>query len=422
MIGSVSPNTQVILLLTAPLIMRGGEAPADLLSLGLYKKLAKHLRSLEARPADLLMADAAAIIAACDHIVDSERLRTLLGRGFLLSQVIERWQARAIWIISRADPAYPRRLKHWLREDAPPILYGCGAIERLDDGGLAVVGSRHVDDRLVTYTEAIGALAARSDCPVVSGGARGIDQAAMRGAADGGGQIVGVLADSLEKSAMLREHRAPLMEGRLVLISPYDPSARFNVGHAMQRNKLIYALADAALVVSSDLGKGGTWAGAIEQLDKLRFTRVYVRQDGYMSAGLDALLRKGAIPWPEPRDRDAFVRIFQAEAKNEDLAIDSTTSQRIGLEASVSQIEVSPDDGPLPVVPADDLPAARLWHAVRSIVSALLTEPRGEADVADTLKVSKAQAREWLTRLTAEGVVQRTKSKQYVAKSEELFT
>lgn len=76
------------------------------------------------------------------------------------------------------------------------------------------------------------------------------------------------MADSLERAALNREHRNLLMDERLVLISPCDPSAGFNVGHAMQRNKLIYALADAALVVSSDYEKGGTWAGAVEQLEK----------------------------------------------------------------------------------------------------------------------------------------------------------
>jgi predicted Rossmann fold nucleotide-binding protein DprA/Smf involved in DNA uptake len=83
----------------------------------------------------------------------------------------------------------------------------------------------------------------------VSGGARGIDQAAMRGALEAGGKVTGVLADSLEKTAMNRDHRSMLMEGQLVLVSPYDLSAGFNVGNAMQRNKLIYAFADAALVV-----------------------------------------------------------------------------------------------------------------------------------------------------------------------------
>ena len=96
----------------------------------------------------------------------------------------------------------------------------------------------------------------------------------------------------------------------MVLMSPCDPSAGFNVGNAMQRNKLIYALADASLVVSSDLNKGGTWAGASEQLDKLKFVPVYVRSTGELSDGLDALRKKGAIPWPNPQDPGSLEAVF----------------------------------------------------------------------------------------------------------------
>jgi DNA processing protein len=219
-----------------------------------------------------------------------------LGRGFLLSQVIERWQARAIWVVSRADAEYPRRLKARLREDAPAVLYGCGDMALLESGGLAVVGSRHVDDSLIDYTMAVGRLAARAGRTLVSGGAKGIDQAAMRGALEAGGKVSGVLADSLEKTTMNREHRNLLLDGQLVLISPYDPSAGFNVGNAMQRNKLIYALADASLVVSSDLNKGGTWAGAIEQLDKFKFVPSSFDRRASLLAGLDALRKKGHFP------------------------------------------------------------------------------------------------------------------------------
>ena len=69
----------------------------------------------------------------------------------------------------------------------------------------------------------------------------------------------------------------------------------------MQRNKLIYALADAALVVNSDHGHGGTWAGATEQLGRLRFVPVYVRRSEVPCAGLEALARRGAGSWPEPQ-------------------------------------------------------------------------------------------------------------------------
>lgn len=318
MTSSLSPNTQAILLLTAPLIAGRGQSSAELLSPGEYKRLARHLRDMKRQPADLLAPEAAELLRACQPIIETDRLQRLLGRGFLLSQAIERWQARAIWVISRADADYPRRLKARLREDAPAVLYGCGQVGLLETGGLAVVGSRHVDDALLDYTTAIGRLAARAGRTLVSGGAKGIDQAAMRGALETGGQAVGVLADGLEKTAMNRDHRKPLMEGRLVLISPYDPGARFNVGHAMQRNKLIYALADTALVVNSDFDKGGTWAGAKEQLDKLRLVPVYVRATGAPSKGLDALRDKGALPWPDPQDSDAFCRVFDRERSEAD--------------------------------------------------------------------------------------------------------
>jgi predicted Rossmann fold nucleotide-binding protein DprA/Smf involved in DNA uptake len=108
-------------------------------------------------------------------VIDKARLERLLGRGFLLSQAVERWHARAIWVVSRADGTYPQKLKARLREDSPAILYGCGNRESLDSGGLAVVGSRNADDALIEYTERVGRLAASARrhgapwCPVAPG-------------------------------------------------------------------------------------------------------------------------------------------------------------------------------------------------------------------------------------------------------------
>ena len=302
-----SVNTRAILLLTAPLII-GRERPSSPqpLAAGEYNRLARRLRELRRQPADLLGDGARALLEECRLDLDPERLDRLLDRGFLLSQAMERWRARALWVTSRADAEYPRRLKRRLREQAPPVLYGCGNHADLDAGGLAVVGSRNVDDNLIAYTEGVGRLTAGARRTLVSGGARGIDQAAMRGALDAGWTVACVLADGLERAATRREDRNALMDGRLVLISPYDPAAGFLVGHAMQRNKLIYALADAALVVSAEFEKGGTWAGAVEQLDRHRFVSVYVRATGEMGRGLDALLERGARRWLNPEDPEAL--------------------------------------------------------------------------------------------------------------------
>ena len=301
MTDAISPNAQAILLLTAPLIA-GGRVPSapDPLTPGEYRRLARWLFDRQREPADLLSPGASELLAEDRQAVDSGRIERLLARGFLLAQALERWRARGIWVVSRADPEYPARLKARLKEQAPAVLYGCGRAALWETGGLGVVGSRHVSEALVEYTKAVGRLAARARRTLVSGGARGIDQAAMRGALAAGGQAVGVLAEGLERAALNHENRGFLLDERLLLISPYDPAAGFNVGNAMRRNKLIYALADAALVVSSDHEKGGTWAGATEQLEHLKLVPVYVRTTGETGSGLEALHGKGALPWPEP--------------------------------------------------------------------------------------------------------------------------
>lgn len=460
MTPALSHITKAILLLTAPLIAGRNSVATDLLTPGEYKRLARHLVEMQRNPADLLSTDSADLLQACQPVIETERIKRLLGRGFLLSQVVERWQARAIWVVSRADAEYPRRIKARLREDAPAVLYGCGDITLLESGGLAVVGSRHVDDALIDYTLTIGNLAARSNKTVVSGGAKGIDQAAMRGALESGGKVCGVLADSLEKIAMNREHRNLLIEGQMVLVSPYDPNAGFNVGNAMQRNKLIYALSDASLVVSSDLKKGGTWAGAVEQLDKLRLVPVYVRSTGKAQEGLEALQTKGALPWPNPQDREAFEATFNVAVSTNpslkmaaqslfsedfsplslqtrhaipDTVLVSEPSHEFTMssptlpdsQSEVGAVSESPfvtqascigTDKKVASLVAHD-PAEALFVAVREIVQKVLLVAKGDAEVAETLNVSKTQASAWLKRLKAEGVVEK-KGRLYIKQSD----
>jgi predicted Rossmann fold nucleotide-binding protein DprA/Smf involved in DNA uptake len=123
-----------------------------------------------------------------------------------------------------------------------------------------------------------------------------------------------VLPDGLEGAVMKRENRNLLLDGRLVLVSPYDPAAGFNVGHAMQRNKVVYALSDAALVVNAEVDKGGTWAGAVEQLERLHLVPVYVRSTGDPSPGLAALRDRGALAWPNPEDAEGLAAALRAKA------------------------------------------------------------------------------------------------------------
>ena len=297
MIQPLSANTQAILMLTAPLVTGRDGPRAQTLTPGEYKRLAQRLRDIRRQPADMIGPAAAAVITDCESVVAKERLQGLLGRGFVLSQAVERWNARAIWVISRADAIYPKRWKARLHGDCPPVLYGCGDPNLLVTGGLAVVGSRDVTNDILGFAGDVGRSSAEAGITIVSGGARGIDTAAMNGCLDAGGRACGVVADSLAKHALDASNRRPLADGRLVLVSPYDPAARFNVGHAMGRNKLIYALADRGLVVNCEPQKGGTWAGAIEQLNRYRWFPIFVRAGGESSAGNQELVRRGGVAW-----------------------------------------------------------------------------------------------------------------------------
>ena len=98
----------------------------------------------------------------------------------------------------------------------------------------------------------------------MSGGARGIEIESMRAALDAGGSTVGFLADSMIKLARRPQMREFLEDGRVCLASAFSPSAGFQVGDAMVRNRYIYAHPAATVVVSSAADTGGTCTGATE--------------------------------------------------------------------------------------------------------------------------------------------------------------
>ena len=409
----ISDNTKAILLLTAPLLVGKGKVDANPLTLTEYNKLARYLADSGNEPADLLARDWEDSLVESQSGFEIKRIGSLLERGFLLSQAANNWLERAIWVVSRADDEYPQRLKERLGAKAPTVLYGCGNRELLENGGLAVVGSRNTSEELREYTERIGRMAARAGCAIISGGAKGVDQAAMHGALLAGGTVAGVLTNDLYRESVNREHRDALMEDQLVLVSQYDPKAGFNAGHAMQRNKLIYALADAGLVIDSAYNEGGTWAGAVEQLDKLRLVPVYTRSEGEIGAGLEGLGRKGASPWPNPETSGEFQDALAGNQLNSqsDFLLDES-------------IAVEPDKGDtvhhttsllskaLPDSP--ETPAEIIFAKAEELIGGM-SSPVTETEVADLLQIEKKQATAWLNRLVQEGKYQkRNRPARYV--------
>lgn len=293
------PDTQAILLLCASFGQNRQTEPQPL-TLGEYNSLAGWLRENQKRPADLLHPTCLNLLQSIPvNKLDFYRISALLQRGVMLSLAVEKWTNQGLWILGRSDSQYPKRLKQILQHLAPAILYGIGNIKLLSQGGLAIVGSRDVDAEGLDRTQRVAQACAEQEMQVVSGGARGVDTAAMLSALEAGGTAVGILADSLAKAAVAGKYRAAIKEDRLTLVSACDPNASFNVGNAMGRNKYIYALADRALVINCSVGTGGTWAGAVEALEKIKNVPVFVLDDA-VPEGNRQLLKRGAQPLPFP--------------------------------------------------------------------------------------------------------------------------
>ena len=74
MIAPLTPNTQAILLLTAPLIVGSSDASSELLTLSEYNRLARILREKQKEPADLIGPEAEEIAGVCAAVFGRERL------------------------------------------------------------------------------------------------------------------------------------------------------------------------------------------------------------------------------------------------------------------------------------------------------------------------------------------------------------
>lgn len=293
---TISPNTQAILLLTAH-FKKADNNDEKPLTPKEWGRFALWLRDKNMTPENLLVGELSGKLSQwSDNQITIERLSCLLNRGSALALAVEKWLRAGLWVMTRSDADYPKFLKIRLKNDSPPILFGCGNRNLLNQGGIAVVGSRKAMETDLVFSRELGEKAASTGFSIVSGGAQGIDEAAMLGALAAEGTAVGVLADSLLRATSSVKYRPHLMRNNLVLVSPFHPEAGFNTGNAMQRNRYIYCLSDAAVAVHSGT-TGGTWNGAVENLKKA-WVPMWVKQTSDPIAGNAELIAKGAMWLP----------------------------------------------------------------------------------------------------------------------------
>ncbi|AQQ72289.1 DNA protecting protein DprA [Limihaloglobus sulfuriphilus] len=372
-----------------------------------YNKLVGWLVQAGLRPEDMLKHDVLSD-ASKGSGIEQSRLDSLMSRGVQLGFALEDWQNNGVWVISRSDPDYPQRYKKHLKDKAPPLLFGIGEKHLLQGGGLAIVGSRNVDEEGKIFAQTAAELCALNNMPVISGGARGVDINAMSTVLQANGVCIGVLADSLLKKSLEPAARIAITDGRLLLISPYHPKAGFSVGTAMARNKLIYAMADYALIVSSEYKTGGTWAGAKEELRREQHRPVFVRNGENVPKGNLMLLESGAVEFPNDIDQRNFTEKLDS--------LSNTTKLGSKTLFDYKQEPSAIDKGKIDKIEKknEKKPKKNSRSAYDVVLPLILemTETRVKpGELAKQLDVSKNQIKNWLTRAENEHKIEKVSKK-----------
>ncbi|MXX02114.1 MAG: DNA-processing protein DprA [Acidimicrobiia bacterium] len=254
------------------------------------------LREACPRPGDLLGRTEEQLVGVyglCRRL--ASRIVVLLERIRAMAFELEQLEHSGIWTVTPFDEHYPGHLQNRLRSKAPATVHAAGALELFEQPGIGVVGSRDVSPEGAEMAKNIAAKAADLGLSVVSGGARGVDQLAMRAAFQAGGNVIGVLADSLVRKLRNPDVRRAIHKDRTLMCTPYSPETPFRVWTAMGRNKLIYALSKITVVVACETDRGGTWSGATEALEA-GLGRVGVWRGPGEGPGNQLLEERGAQP------------------------------------------------------------------------------------------------------------------------------
>jgi DNA processing protein len=349
----------------------------DLLRLTLIPRLgpiriARLLESFE-DPATVLRASPQALmrVKGVGHEVAREIAVGVGASALALEQELELVEEAGAEIVAIGTGRYPPLLAQI--PDAPPVLYVKGRIEAVGDSGypVAIVGSRRCTVYGIEQAERFGGGLARAGLTVVSGGARGIDTAAHRGALRSGGATVAVLGCGL--SHVYPEENADLfgaMSDSGCVISELPMRTAPESKNFPARNRIISGLALGTLVIEAGR-KSGALITARQALDDQNREVMVLpgRVDSTASEGsLDLLKQSAAHLVTAPAD---VLDILQSPARH---SFDGTFGARYATAATAPPAATGPEaellaalSGPTTI---DDL-ATRTGRSAASLLASI---------------------------------------------------
>ena len=197
-------------------------------------------------------------------------------------------------VLCNGLPGYPAALIGI--PEAPPVLYALGERQEFENtAAVAIVGSRGASEYGTDQARVFGRCLAEEGVCVVSGLAKGVDEAAHRGAIAAGGPTIGVLGCGPDgRQATTRLAGAVRASG--ALLSEFPPGTTSSRWTFPRRNRIVSGLALGVLIVQA-APRSGTLITAGWALDQGREVLILPgRVDHPLSLGGLALMAEGAQP------------------------------------------------------------------------------------------------------------------------------
>ncbi len=202
-----------------------------------------------------------------------------------------------IEIITPENELYPERLYDIC--DYPTVLYYKGNMPDIDDNVvLAMVGTRNASSDGMMIASALSQSLSKCGAIVISGGARGIDDAAHRGALRIGAVTLSVLGCGLDVdyNRACEETRRSIIENGGALISEFPPGYSPSKYTFPIRNRLLSAMS-LGVIVGEAPSKSGALITARHALDMGRdMFAIPGSVMSELSEGANMMIRDGAKP------------------------------------------------------------------------------------------------------------------------------
>ncbi|HUU06412.1 MAG TPA: DNA-processing protein DprA [Patescibacteria group bacterium] len=165
---------------------------------------------------------------------------------------VEKYAGRQVTVLHPLHADFPLRLR-MLKDliSLPALLYLSGNVAILNRPGVAIVGKRQAGEAELAAAAALASELAGKGVNVNSGYAAGIDTAAHLAALRAGGTTGIILAEGIHHFQTKPELQDYLTIDNILVVSQFEPDAKWATYMAMTRNKLVGALSDAVVVIVS---------------------------------------------------------------------------------------------------------------------------------------------------------------------------